>query len=358
MKEKITIKDRIANFFKSKSGRIDARKIAISIGIVTTIVFAIMGLTSCEKTELVQDEYFPDIVKQHAPAFESEEKALLQIDTNIVDNYSGFGQYFPYIEYSSPLNPLPLENFIFGGNPYGDLRGAMDTVSGIKYRAYWFGAVYQGVFRDFIIFTLASDHDQNWVYTLNAPEPNGITVTGETFIQTPTGNNPYGYGTIKVYNSTVAINGTGPYDINPLIDSQSRLYTDAYWDLEVELIDAITEDTLKGRSYSFIRTEGIPPALLTGFERLKAADPLLAGGLFATYDIQPYEILYEGNLVTVFIYPGSLHSNALGAGNTSESRIIVQGFYQGDLINIPMSRFSKIIYKSNRGTGATYNAFE
>jgi len=327
---------------------------------ITYTFIALLLFISCSKEidTPILEKTLVELAAEHKPSdlgdYEIDQTRILLLDTNIASYYTGYGEYFPYVEYSAPQDPINISNLIHGGNPYGDLRGAMDTVTGVKYRAYWFDAFYNGLFRNFIIYTKANDENQNWVYTIDQETNTAVLIAGETFVQTPTGNNPFGYGTMKVYNSTVAITNVGPYDVNPLIDSQGKLYVDAYWDLEVQLIDGLTGDTLKGRSYSFIRTESIPPTTITGVGRLKAADPALANGLFPTYDISPYEILYNGNLVTVFIYPGALHSFALGAGNTSNSTIIVQGFFNGDLINIPMSRFSKIIYKSNRGQGASY----
>lgn len=301
-----------------------------------------------------------NLIEQRKPAdlYIQERGRLLPLDTNIIDNYDGFATYDPYIEYSTSQDLLPLENFVHGAKLNGDLRGARDTVNNVEYFAYWFTAVYNGIKRDWIIYTLRSDWNQNWVYSrVTTPSAPGVFIQGETFVQTPEGINPFGYGTMKVYNSSTATNGVGPYDINPLLDSEGRFYVDAYWDLEVQLIDAVTQDTLKGRSYSFIRTEGVPTSFITGVDRLKAADPVLAGGIFATYELVPYMINYEGVNVEVIVYPGALHSFALGAGNTSESTVVVQGLSNGQLVNIPMERFSKIIYKSNRGENSFYEQF-
>jgi hypothetical protein len=353
--------NKIKQFFRSDSGRYDARKFAIAFGIVATIVLIITGMTGCTKDiDRPSSNTLVALIEQRKPAdlYIQERGGLLPLDTNIVDNYDGFATYFPYIEYSVPQDLLPLENMVHGVKSNGDLRGARDTVNNVDYFAYWFDASYSGVERNWIIYTLRTDQNQNWVYSRIAePSAPGIFVNGETFEQVPDGENPFGYGTIKVYNSSIAINGVGPYDINPLIDSEGRFYVDAYWDLEVQLIEETTGDTLKGRSYSFIRTEGIPPSTITGVGRLKAADPELAGGISPTFELVPYTIDYEGTDVEVIVYPGSLHSFALGAGNTSESTIAVQGFSNGQLINIPIERFSKIIYKSNRGEGASYEQY-
>jgi hypothetical protein len=351
------------NIFKRNNGKFDMRIFTMKSFVFIVIAIVTWALVSCEKTYYDNDgpRTFVDIAASHRPAdlesFNLSRAFLTLLDTNIAGNYEGFAEYFPYVEYSQPEDPINLANLIHGGTPFGDLRGAKDTVTNTRYYAYWFDSLYQGYMRSFIIYTLATDFNQNWVYAIPLGQEAPVLISGETFIQTPDGNNPFGYGTMKVYNSSVAINGSGPYDINPLIDSEGRLYLDAYWDLEVKLVDSVTGDTLKGRSFSYIRTESIPTSTITGVGRLKAADPALAGGIFPTYDIGPYEMEYEGVIGDVFVFPGSLHSFALGAGNTSESTVVVQGFFDGEIVNIPNERFSKIIYLSNRGEGAQYEQY-
>lgn len=351
------------NIFRGDNGKFDVRIFTMKSFAFIVIVMITWALVSCEKTYYDDDEprTFVDIAASHRPAdlesFDLSRAFLVPLDTNIAGNYEGFAEYFPYTEYSQPEDPINIANLIHGGNPFGDLRGALDTVTNQRYRAYWFDAFYQGFVTSFIIYTQANDLNNNWVYIIPRSESEPVLISGETFIQTPDGNNPFGYGTMKVYNSSVAINGSGPYDINPLIDSEGRLYLDAYWDLEIKLIDSVTGDTLKGKSFSYIRTESIPESTITGVGRLRAADPALAGGIFPTYDIGPYEMEYEGMIGDVFVFPGSLHSFALGAGNTSESTVVVQGFFDGEIVNIPNTRFSKIIYISNRGQGTQYEQF-
>jgi hypothetical protein len=312
---------------------------------------------SCNKTELPQNEYFPDIAKQNSPSFESIEKALLQIDTNIVDNYSGFGQYFPYVEYISPTNPLPLENFVFGGNPYGDLRGAMDTISGVKYRAYWFGAVYQGVFRDFIIFTLASDHNQNWVYTLNSPEPSETMITGQTITQTPSGNYLNGYGKIGVYGNANVPN-TGVWDVQPFKDTQNKLYNSARWDLKTEAI--YNDDTLRCQRLSYVRIgESSPAQYFTGVGFINAFDPDSTPISTSLLFIEPVTLMYQGNEIDFYLSTTDMNGFEIGSSivNTGICEVRCQGFLNGQLVEIPTSSFSKITFISNRGSGVTFNAY-
>jgi len=329
----------------------------------------VLSLLSCSKTEVPAKKTFADVAESYRPDDlwdYSYQNRYEQLDTNIADYYEGFAEYFPYVEYSTPQDPINIGNLVHGGNPYGDLRVAFDTTNGNIYGAYWFDTTYQGLELSVIIYTLRTDYSQNWVYVINNTDNTIVQIQGETFTQ-DFSTTPYNqYGSLRLFGVPNVPN-IGSWDVNPFKDTQNRLYTAARWDHEI-ILTHNSGAILKGRCYSYIRNgEGLSQSLFQGQGVLNSFPTSLTPLSTPLYDSPLYTIEYQGQEVEVAVYPESMNSFVIGQnfydvipgvaqGQTGLCRTYVQGIGPNGLINIPMSEFTRIKHRSNRGAATTFNA--
>lgn len=342
-----------------------------NMGIQTILVFAlILGvINGCNKEPLEKPSNLTTLIElaqvnKPDSLEEYGDMRLIQLDTNIVDNYWCLAVYDPYLEFETPQYVLPIENFIHGARPGGDLRGARDTTNGVEYYAYWFDAFYDGEFRNFIIYTLKSNPTQNFVYNrivgvLDTP----TKIAGETIVQVQGGTYLNGFGTIGLFGNQNVPN-IGVWDINPFIDNEGKLYNAARWDLQIEAI--YNSDTLHFRRYSYVRIgESSDPIFFEGVGFLNAWDPNLVtlGGnptiSISLAEFSPITINYQGNDIEFFLSSTDMNGFEIGSSitNTGTCSVYCQGIFNGQLVEIPISDFSQITFISNRGEGVIYNAY-
>jgi len=353
------------NIFENKDGVFKPQRTTIITGIFIFMVMVMTGTFGCEKSSNIpnQDQTFIETSERNRPIdlydwdWNEGEKALTLLDTNIADYYDGFGQYYPYIIYSSPQDPLTLSNMIFGGKPNGQLRGAMDTISGQKYYAYWYDTPYQDRNYSVIIFTKIGNENLNWIYVIdNGLIGQSVTITGETLIQTLTTNNIQGYGNFKVFGNP-NIGNIGTWDINPFKDTQNRLYSGALWTLECEAIHNLG-DTLRFKRYCFIRIgEGSSQSVFTGTGYLQSYPPDVTQ-IFqeSVLEAEPVTINYQGVNTSFTLLNSDMQGYEIG-NTTNISSLFCQGINNGQLVNLPISQFTKITFKSNGGAGVISNPY-
>jgi hypothetical protein len=295
------------------------------------------------------------------PAINSIAKA--EIDTNIVDNYYGWGQWPPLIEYNDTTNDvLGLADFKFFGSPFGDLRSAIDTTSGVAYDAWWQEGIFRGQYMYATLFQESADRTGPiYVYFKHQePTDDAVMIQGQVFIQDISDTPEAEFGNVALYGAN-GLNGANvdncQVELNPFIDTEDRIYNGAYFQLDVYAIHN-NGDTLKGTVHQFGRMEGVSE-LITGEGALKGSPLLTDFSIEPIYLLEPTDI--DGQVLELF--PGYIHNFAMGnfchdeipgqaQGQTALARtVIAEGFTQVDIYD----NFSKIIYVLNGGPG---NLFE